>query len=345
MSEKAVLVTGACGEIGQALVQNLAARGGYRIVTADLAVLPESISRLSAEHLQGDLVNRIKQFYDYDFDIIYHLAASLSSKAEVATEEAHRINVEGTMQLLMVAAYRSEKYKKPVKFLFPSSIAAYGFSNLAAKQAAGVVKEDEHNTPHTMYGCNKLYCEKLGMYYSRYFGQRHLDENPPVMLDFRAIRFPGLISAFTLPSGGTSDYGPEMLHAAAQGRPYNCFVREDTKISFMAMPDAIKSLMALTEAPRESLSHVVYNIAAFSLTAGEFRKHALAAFPGAQINFEPNPRRQGIVDSWPEDVDDSLARAEWSWTPDYDEERFFEEYFLPEIRKRYSGKPSMRTKE
>ena len=219
MSDKAVLVTGACGEIGQALVQNLSSRGGYRVVTADLAPLPDAIKSLVAEHVQGDLVNRIKQFYDYDFDIIYHLAASLSSKAEVATEEAHRINVEGTMQLLMLAAYRSEKYKKPVKFLFPSSIAAYGFPNIAAKKTAGSVKEDQCNTPHTMYGCNKLYCEKLGTYYSRYNGQRHLDPNPPVMCDFRAIRFPGLISAFTLPSGGTSDYGPEMLHAAAQGKP------------------------------------------------------------------------------------------------------------------------------
>jgi threonine 3-dehydrogenase len=345
MSEKAVLVTGACGEIGQALIQNLSARGGYRIVTADLAPLPDAIKSLSAEHLQGDLVNRIKQFYDYDFEIIYHLAASLSSKAEVATEEAHRINVEGTMQLLMMAAYRSEKYNQAVKFLFPSSIAAYGFQTLQAKQAAGIVKEDEYNTPHTMYGCNKLYCEKLGMYYSRYFGQRHLDEHPPVMLDFRAIRFPGLISAFTLPSGGTSDYGPEMLHAAAQGKPYACFVREDTKISFMAMPDAIKSLMVLTEAPRESLSHVVYNIAAFSLTAGEFRRRAMAAFQGALISFDPNLRRQGIVDSWPEDVDDTLARTDWGWRPDYDADRFFDEYFLPEIRKRYAGKPSLRTRE
>jgi len=123
MTDKTVLVTGACGEIGQALVQNLARQGGYRIVTADLAGLPEAIQTLSVEHVQGDLVNKVKQFYDYDFDIIFHLAASLSSKAEIATEEAHRINVEGTMQLLMLAAYRSEKYKKEVKFLFPSSIA------------------------------------------------------------------------------------------------------------------------------------------------------------------------------------------------------------------------------
>ncbi len=335
MTDKNVLVTGACGEIGQALVQGLAQQGGYRIVTADLAPLPDSISAMSAEHAQGDLVYRIKTFYDYDFDVIFHLAASLSSKAEVASEEAHRINVEGTMQLLMMAAYRSEKYQKSVKFLFPSSIAAYGMASLEVKRSAGAVREDEYNTPHTMYGCNKLYCEKLGMYYSKYFGQKHLDENPPHMLDFRAIRFPGLISAFTLPSGGTSDYGPEMLHAAAQGKPYACFVREDTKISFMAMPDAIKSLLMLLDVPREKLNYQVYNIAAFAIAAGEFRNRAVKAFPGAQITFEPNPRRQGIVDSWPEDVDDSLARAEWNWNPDYDADAFFDDYFLPEIRKMY----------
>jgi len=335
MREKQVLVTGACGEIGQALVQELAQRGDCRIVTADLMSLPKSIRNLSEEHVQGDLVNKVKVFYDYDLDVIFHLAASLSSKAEVATEEAHHINVEGTMQLLMMAAYRSEKYKKEIKFLFPSSIAVFGFPGLEEKTAAGSVCEDEWNTPHTMYGCNKLYCEKLGLYYSRYYGQRHLEPNPPTMLDFRAIRFPGLVSAFTLPSGGTSDYGPEMLHAAAQGKPYECFVREDTKISFMAMPDAVKALLMLMDAPRAGLSHTVYNITAFSLTAGDFRDWADKAFPGAQVSFLPNIRRQGIVDSWPEDMNDSLARAEWGWQPVYDVDRFFNEYFLPEIRKLY----------
>jgi threonine 3-dehydrogenase len=335
MTDTQVLVTGACGEIGQALVQGLAQRGGYSIVSADLAPLPDTISPLVAEHIRGDLVHKAKIFYDYDFDVIFHLAASLSSKAEESPEMAHRINVGGTMQMLEMAAYRSEKYGKRVKFLFPSSIAAYGFRDLAEKTAAGQVKEDEYNAPQTMYGCNKLYCEKLGVYYSRFLGQRHLDPNPPTMLDYRAIRFPGLVSAFTVPSGGTSDYGPEMLHAAAQGRPYACFVREDTKISFMAMPDAVKSLLMLMDAPHANLPCPVYNISAFSLTAGEFRDRALKAFPGAQVTFEPNVRRQGIVDSWPEDLDDSKAREEWGWKPDYDVERFFEEYFLPEIRKRY----------
>ena len=160
-------------------------------------------------------------------------------------------------------------------------------------------------------------------------------ENTPRFLDFLAIRFPGLISAFTLPSSGTSDYGPEMLHAAAQAKPYACFVREDSKISFMAMPDAIKSLLMLMDAPREKLSRQVYNIAAFALTAGEFRDRALKAFPKAKITFEPDRHRQGIVDSWPQDVDDSRARKEWGWKADYDADAFFDKYFLPEIKKRY----------
>ena len=335
MTKQRVLVTGACGEIGQALVQGLARRGDFEIVSADLAPLPDSIVSLVTEHVKGDLLNKVKYFYDYDFDVIFHLAASLSSTAEEYPERAHRINVEGTMEMLSMAAYRSEKYNKRVKFIFPSSIAAYGFRNIDEKTAGGKVKEDEYNAPQTMYGCNKLYCEKLGVYYSKYLGQRHLNDNPPTMLDFRAIRFPGLISAFTLPSGGTSDYGPEMLHAAAQNRPYACFVREDTKISFMAMPDAVKSLLELMDAPAENLTCPVYNIAAFSLTAGEFRDWAVKSFPDAQVTFEPNIRRQGIVDSWPEDLDDSKARTEWGWKPDYDVDRFFNEYFLPEIRKRY----------
>jgi len=335
MGEKQVLITGACGEIGQALIQELVKRGGYRIVTSDLAPLPESIRPYSSEHYQGDMLNKTKYFYDYDFDIIYHLAAFLSSKAETMPEEAQKVNVEGSMQLLLLAAYKSEKRGKAVQFFFPSSIAAHGLPDPQTKIKAGRVKEDEWHRPHTMYGANKLYCEDLGNYFSHYSGQRHLDPNPPVMLDFRALRFPGLVSAFTLPSGGTSDYGPEMLHAAAQGKPYACFVRADSSLPFMAMPDAVKSIFMLMDAARGTISQSVYNVSAFSMTAGDFSKRAIKAFPGAQITFEPNIRRQGIVDSWPADVDDSLARKDWGWKPDFDVDRFFEDYFLPEIRKRY----------
>ena len=335
MSEKTALITGACGEIGQALVQDLAARGSHRIVTMDLAPLAESMRSLVAEHVQGDLMNRVKYLYDANIDTIYHLAAFLSSKAELMPEEAHRVNVYGTLQLLQLAAYKSEKRDEPVRFFFPSSIAVYGFSSQAEKKAAGRVSEDKWTHPHTMYGANKIAAESLGVYYSRFLGQRHLDERPPAMLDFRALRFPGLVSAFTLPSGGTSDYGPEMLHAAAQGQPYACFVREDARIPFMAMPDAIRSIQMLMRAPREKLSQPVYNVSSFSLSAGEFRERTLKDFPGAQISFAPIARRQGIVDSWPADVDDTLARRDWGWQPGYDVDRFFDEYLVANIRKRY----------
>ena len=139
MSEKVALITGACGEIGQALVQDLARGGKHRIVTMDLAPLADSLRGLSAQHIQGDLMNHVKYLYDADIDTIYHLAAFLSSKAELMPEEAHRVNVDGTLQLLQLAAYKSEKRGDAVKFFFPSSIAVYGFSSRQEKKAAGRV--------------------------------------------------------------------------------------------------------------------------------------------------------------------------------------------------------------
>ena len=141
--------------------------------------------------------------------------------------------------------------------------------------------------------------------------------------------------AFTLPSGGTSDYASEMIHAAAQGRGYACFVRADTRIPFMAMPDAIDALLALQATPAAALTSAVYNAAGFSAAAGELADLVRHAFPDPRITFTSDPRRQAIVDSWPEDVDDSLARGEWGWQPDFDTDAFFDNYFLPEIRKRY----------
>jgi nucleoside-diphosphate-sugar epimerase len=187
-----------------------------------------------------------------------------------------------------------------------------------------------------MYGSNKLYCEMLGVYYSKYY--RQLAVERPVMVDFRSVRFPGLISAFTVPSGGTSDYGPEMLHAAAQGKPYACFVRADTRIPFMAMPDAITALLKLAAAPLEKLTRRVYNVTSFSLSAAEFRDWVLEAFPKAEITFAPDLRRQAIVDSWPEDMNDNDARRDWGWQPEYNLERSFREYLVPNITRRYQGK-------
>jgi threonine 3-dehydrogenase len=154
-------------------------------------------------------------------------------------------------------------------------------------------------------------------------------------VDFRALRFPGLISAATVPSGGTSDYAPEMFHAAARGVPYACFVRPDTRIPFMAMPDAVDALMALAAAPRDRLTLTAYNVRAFAPTADELRDEAVRAFPKASISYQVDPKRQGIVDSWPEDTDDAAARHDWGFRPSYDFHSAMRTYLIPGVQQKY----------
>jgi nucleoside-diphosphate-sugar epimerase len=138
-----------------------------------------------------------------------------------------------------------------------------------------------------------------------------------------------------MPTGGTSDYGPEMIHHAAGGTPYECFVRPDTRLPFMAMPDAVKSLVDLWAAPKDSLKQLVYNVTSFSPSAQEFKDEVLKAFPEAQITFKPHESRQKIVDSWPADICDEAACRDWGWKPDYDMKRAFEEYLIPGIKQHY----------
>jgi threonine 3-dehydrogenase len=128
-----------------------------------------------------------------------------------------------------------------------------------------------------------------------------------------------------------------MIHAAAQGRPYACFVREDTRIPLMAMPDAVDALLALAAAPAERLASPVYNVTAFNPSAGELADLVHAAFPGARTTFAPDRRRQRIVDSWPEALDDARARRDWGFRPSYDLDRALREYLVPGIRRRYGG--------
>lgn len=336
MRKKVSLITGAAGEIGNALIHQLAETSSNDLVSLDLQALPDDLQS-KTNHIQGDildtgLLSRIVS--EYEIDTIFHLAALLSTRSEFKPEAAHRVNVEGTLTLLQLAAEQSDWRGKPVRFIFPSSIAAYGIPDLETKKTYAKVREWEWNYPQTMYGANKLYCERLGIYFSKYY--RQLAVERPVMLDFRSLRFPGLISAHTVPTGGTSDYGPEMLHAAAQREAYACFVREDVSIPFMAMPDAVKSLLSLTEAPKDTLSRLVYNVTSFSLTAGQFKDLVIRSFPEAVITFEPDLARQNIVDSWPADLDDSAARRDWGWAPDYGTDRCFLEYLVPNIRNRYA---------
>jgi nucleoside-diphosphate-sugar epimerase len=332
-----ILITGAGGEIGHALVSRLAVDSP--IITVDVAPLDARVAPHVAREFTGSitdtaLLDRI--LAEFEVDRVFHLAALLSTRSEFTPVTAHHVNVEGTLNLLEFAQRQGESHGRPVVFIYPSSIAAFGMPDLETKAGAGRVSEDQYTHPKTMYGCNKLYCELLGHYYACDYKQ--LSADAIARVDFRAVRFPGLISALTVPSGGTSDYAPEMVHAAAKGDPYECFVRADTTIPFMAMPDAVESLLTLAKAPRAALTRTAYNLGAFSKSAAEIRSAVVAAFSKAEITYKVDAKRQGIVDSWPADVDDSAARGDWGFAPRYDFERAFNDYLIPTIRERYKSK-------
>lgn len=338
MRKPVVLITGAGGEIGHGLIAAIAAAGRQGIVTLDVNPLEPALARLVQREFTGSILDTAlleRILAEFEVDTVFHLAALLSTRSEFTPTSAHQVNVEGTLHLLEFSQREAESHGRPVMFVYPSSIAAYGLPDLATKAAAGRVREDDYTTPTTMYGCNKLYCEHLGRYYARYYKQLSADSQTG-RVDFRSVRFPGLISAMTVPSGGTSDYAPEMIHAAAKGEPYACFVRPDTRIPFMAMPDGVAALLALAAAPRERLTRTAYNLGAFSPTAEQIHQTVTAAFPASAITWKTDVKRQGIVDSWPADVDDSAARRDWGFAPAYDYTRAFDEYLIPTIRARYA---------
>src|SRR6476660_5518480 len=300
MRKPVVVITGAGGEIGHGLIDRLAEQGDRRIVTIDVSRLEDSIAKKVDREITGSIVDKAlleRVMAEFEVDRVFHLAPLLSTRSEFTPVAAHEVNVEGTLHLLEFAQHEAESHGRPVVFIYPSSIAAYGLPGLQVKSDAGKVREDDHLHPTTMYGCNKLYCELLGAYYARHYKQLAA-ETASGKVDFRCVRFPGLISALTMPSGGTSDYAPEMIHAAARGEPYACFVRPDTRIPFMAMPDGVDALLALAAAPRQALHRTAYNVSAFNPSAEDIRDVVVTAFPEATITWEIDPKRQAIVDSW-----------------------------------------------
>src|SRR6187455_1420757 len=338
MRKTVVLITGASGEIGHGLIERLAEDGSRGIVTLDVTPLEPGLAKKVQREVVGSILDQPaleRILAEFEVDLVFHLAALLSTRSELVPRTAHQVNVEGTLNLLEFAQREGESHGRPVTFLYPSSIAAFGLPSLDVKRTAGRVREDQFMHPSTMYGCNKLYCEQLGDYYAHHYKQLSAD---PISsrVDFRAVRFPGLISAVTVPSGGTSDYAPEMIHAAAKGEPYECFVRPDTRIPFMAMPDGVEALLTLAAAPRERLQRTAYNVGAFNPSADEIRSVVEAAFPGAKLSWQNDRKRQAIVDSWPADVDDTAARRDWGFAPRYDFHRAFSEYLIPTIKGRYA---------
>ncbi len=339
MNEEFILITGANGEVGHGLIQHLAKVGHKQIIAFSRSPLSEELKPLVSHPMAmdvQDLEGLTKLFENHNITTVYHLASILSTKGEHNPVMAHSINVNGTMNLLDLSVKQMEKTGRAVKFLYPSSIAVHAIPSLEVKAAAGKVKEYDYVQSTTMYGINKLYCENLGRYFSSHYKQLTYAPEDRPYVDFRAVRFPGLISADTMPTGGTSDYGPEMIHAAASNKHYNCFVRPDSTLPFMVMPDAIKSLVMLHAADRKRLTQTVYNVTSFSPTAQEIYEVTKTAFSNADIDFVPDVNRQGIVDSWPADIDDSAARKDWDWQPDYEFERAINEYLIPAIRQRYA---------
>ncbi|NOT45812.1 MAG: NAD-dependent epimerase/dehydratase family protein [Acidobacteria bacterium] len=335
MRTPVVLVTGAGGEVGHGLVGRLAG-AGHAVITIDVAPLGAEVSCHVRRAFTGSVTDRSlleRILAEFDVRFVFHLAALLSTRAEFTPVAAHEVNVEGTLGLLEFAQHQGASHGEAVTVVYPSSIAVYGLPDLETKTAAGAVAEDAWNVPITMYGCNKLYCELLGRYYAKHYKQLTTDVIRRV--DFRCVRFPGVISAATRPSGGTSDYAPEMVHAAARGEPYDCFVRPDTRIPFITMPDAIDALLALAAAPRDRLSRTAYNVRAFSPTAEELAALTVDAFPRAVVRWAADPKRQRIVDSWPADVNDDAARHDWGFSPRYDVRAAFAEYLVPGIRELY----------
>jgi threonine 3-dehydrogenase len=340
-----ILITGANGEIGHSLINHhLKTDSDTKIIALDLKHNEQDLAASKSDprsqrvtHVQGDILDQavIADLSSrYEFDTIFHLAALLSTGGEKNPLRAHQVNVEGSFNLLNLAREQSERRKQSVKFIFPSTIAIYGIPSQEEKEKVRSVKESEFLFPITMYGSNKLYVENLGRYFSNYF--RFLEDNSPdTRIDFRAVRLPGVVSATTVPTGGTSDYGPEMLHAAAQGKAYQCFVTPEARLPFMVMPDAVLALTSLAAAPRKGLTQQVYNVTSFSLSAEEIRREVLKYFPGATIGYQTHPKRNAIVASWPGNTDDSAARADWGWKPAYDKETAFRDYLVPAITERY----------
>ena len=185
------------------------------------------------------------------------------------------------------------------------------------------LENDIFISPITVYGETKLKSEEYGI------------KKNSNQFDFRCIRFPGIISATSMPTGGTSDYAPEMLHYAAQNKDYNCFVNSETRIPFMVMPDAIKGILTLMNSPKECLNNLIYNISSFNPSASDFYFETKKYYKNFKIHYEVNALRQNIVNSWPDNIDDNAARADWLWSPDFNLATAYEKYLIPVINDYY----------
>ncbi len=296
-----LLVTGAVGQIGSELTLALRQRyGADNVVATGRKTAPSPELKDSGPFYFIDVSRREtleEVVRKHNIDTIIHMAAILSAVGEQDPMRCWDVNINGTLTVLECA-----RDHEMARVIIPSSIAVFGPETPRVNTPNDTILK-----PRTMYGITKVAGELLGDYYFRKYG-----------LDVRGLRYPGIISHMTLPGGGTTDFAVAIFFEAVKNRRYKCFVREDTRLPMMYMPDCIKATIDLAEADLSRLEHHCdFNVGAMSFSAGELAACIKKYMPDFVCTYEPD-FRQAIADSWPQSVDDSAARREWGWQPSYD---------------------------
>ena len=299
---KRILVTGAAGQIGSDLVPALREQyGGENVVAASYVTpLPEDVQSSGpctyVDVTDYDQVDRVMK--EFDVDALFHMSSILSVLAEQDRPRAHRVNIDGLYNVLEAAVSNGLQ-----RVVIPSSIAAFG-----DETPRDPTPNDTIQRPTTTYGISKVFGELMGNYYSLKVG-----------LDVRGVRLPGLISWKTEPTAGTTDYAVAIFYGAIRENFYRCYLRSDTRLPIMYMPDAIRALIGVAEADLAGLKHHAdFNVNSLSFTPAELADAIRSRMPGFAMDYEVDQLRQAIADSWPDSLEDSAAREEWGWEPQHD---------------------------
>jgi nucleoside-diphosphate-sugar epimerase len=297
---KRILITGALGQIGSELASFLRQRyGNENIIVSDIKPLLEGMIEQEGPFEHIDCLNTQEIFSaikKYRIDTVFHLAAILSASGEKNPQLAWEVNINGLYNVLEIA----REYKCAV--FTPSSIAAFGPSTPKDNTPQETIQR-----PNTIYGLSKVTGELLCDYYHLKYG-----------VDTRGVRFPGIISYATLPGGGTTDYAVEIFYEALKNKKYTCFLDKDTYLDMMYMPDALKATLNLMEADPSRLKHRnAYNVTAESFNPEQLANEIKKYIPDFKMNYDIDPMRQAIANSWPNRLDDSAAKEDWGWSPDY----------------------------